>query len=95
MMIGEGKGRMLGGSCTGVFHSFSHNRARVFCSLPVCLFVFRSTRTDWLSGLTCTDQNFCQKAGGQAFAKAEEEGIALYVSYGYFIRHSLASRVAA
>ena len=33
--------------------------------------------TDWLSGLTCTDQNFCQKAGSQAFRKAEEEGIAL------------------
>jgi hypothetical protein len=64
----------------------------VLCS---CLFVFHSTRTDWLSGLTCTDQNFCQKAGGQAFAKAEEEGIALYVSYGYLVRHSLACSVAA
>lgn len=31
----------------------------------------------WLSGLTCTDQNFCQKAGGSAFARAEEEGIAM------------------
>ena len=31
----------------------------------------------WLSGLTCTDANFCQKAGGCAFAKAEEEGICL------------------
>lgn len=33
----------------------------------------------WLSGLTCTDQNFCQKAGGTAFAKAEEEGVALVI----------------
>ncbi|CAB9501292.1 Alcohol dehydrogenase class-3 [Seminavis robusta] len=31
----------------------------------------------WLSGLTCTDANFCQKAGGNAFAKAEEEGICM------------------
>lgn len=30
----------------------------------------------WLSGLTCTDANFCQKASC-AFAKAEEEGICL------------------
>jgi len=33
--------------------------------------------TDWLSGLTCTDENFCQKAGGNAFAKAEQEGVAM------------------
>lgn len=31
----------------------------------------------WLSGLTCNDTNFCQKAGGNAFAKADEEGICL------------------
>jgi len=31
----------------------------------------------WLSGLTCTDQNFCQKAGGNAFLKADELGIAM------------------
>lgn len=31
----------------------------------------------WLSGLTCTDENFVQKAGPTAFAKADEEGIAL------------------
>lgn len=31
----------------------------------------------WLSGLTCTDQNFSQKAGGPAFAKADELGIAM------------------
>jgi len=29
----------------------------------------------WLSGLTCTDENFCQKAG--AFAKAAELGLAI------------------
>ena len=34
---------------------------------------------DWLSGLTCTDENFITKAGSQAFAKAEAEGIALIV----------------
>jgi S-(hydroxymethyl)glutathione dehydrogenase / alcohol dehydrogenase len=34
----------------------------------------------WLSGLTCTDQNFCQKAGGPAFAEAEKAGgVALVV----------------
>lgn len=31
----------------------------------------------WLSGLTCTDQNFCQKAGGNAFEAADAEGIAM------------------
>ncbi|KAL7564638.1 hypothetical protein ACA910_009326 [Epithemia clementina (nom. ined.)] len=31
----------------------------------------------WLSGLTCTDENFVQKAGPTAFAKAEECGMAL------------------
>jgi S-formylglutathione hydrolase len=31
----------------------------------------------FLSGLTCTDQNFCQKAGPVAFARAEEHGLAL------------------
>jgi S-formylglutathione hydrolase len=30
----------------------------------------------YLSGLTCTDQNFCQKAG-VAFTRAEEHGLAL------------------
>eukprot|EP00522_Entomoneis_paludosa_P003092 CAMPEP_0172474116 /NCGR_PEP_ID=MMETSP1065-20121228/69196_1 /TAXON_ID=265537 /ORGANISM="Amphiprora paludosa, Strain CCMP125" /LENGTH=687 /DNA_ID=CAMNT_0013232295 /DNA_START=100 /DNA_END=2163 /DNA_ORIENTATION=- len=33
----------------------------------------------WLSGLTCTDENFCQKAGPTAFAKADEEGVALII----------------
>lgn len=33
----------------------------------------------WLSGLTCTDQNFCQKAGGNAFAQAELEGMAVVI----------------
>jgi hypothetical protein len=28
----------------------------------------------WLSGLTCTDENFCQKAGPAAFPMAEKEG---------------------
>ena len=31
----------------------------------------------YLSGLTCTDQNFPQKAGGPAFSKADELGIAI------------------
>jgi S-formylglutathione hydrolase len=35
------------------------------------------TSSDWLSGLTCTDQNFCQKAGGTAFLQAELEGVAM------------------
>lgn len=33
----------------------------------------------WLSGLTCTDENFCKKAGEKAFAAAEEQGVALVV----------------
>jgi len=31
----------------------------------------------WLSGLTCSDENFCQKAGPTAFQQADAEGIAL------------------
>jgi S-(hydroxymethyl)glutathione dehydrogenase / alcohol dehydrogenase len=38
-----------------------------------CIYIY----IDWLSGLTCTDQNFAQKAGGNAFARAEAEGVAL------------------
>jgi S-(hydroxymethyl)glutathione dehydrogenase / alcohol dehydrogenase len=30
----------------------------------------------WLSGLTCTDQNFCQKAGSTAFLEADKNNIA-------------------
>ena len=33
----------------------------------------------WLSGLTCDDTNFTQKAGPAAFAAAEREGIALVI----------------
>jgi S-formylglutathione hydrolase len=33
----------------------------------------------WLSGLTCTDENFCKKAGEQAFAAAEEDGVCIVV----------------
>lgn len=43
----------------------------------VSLLLLSVSSTDWLSGLTCTDQNFCQKAGSKAFDKAEQEGIAL------------------
>lgn len=32
----------------------------------------------WLSGLTCTDENFCQKAGS-AFVAAEQHGMAIIV----------------
>jgi len=35
----------------------------------------------WLSGLTCTDENFCQKAGGNAFAKADEEGESRFLRF--------------
>ena len=31
----------------------------------------------WLSGLTCDDTNFAQKAGARAFLAAEKEGIAI------------------
>lgn len=33
----------------------------------------------WLSGLTCTDQNFCTKAGPVAFARCEDYGLACVV----------------
>ena len=31
----------------------------------------------WLSGLTCDDTNFANKAGSRAFAQAEQEGVAI------------------
>ena len=43
------------------------------------VYVSFSLFSDWLSGLTCTDENFVQKAGPTAFAKAEEEGVALII----------------
>jgi hypothetical protein len=41
------------------------------------LYFYAYSLTDWLSGLTCTDENFCQKAGSVAFTKADEKGIAM------------------
>ena len=39
--------------------------------------IFTILYVDWLSGLTCTDENFCQKAGPAAFANADALGMAL------------------
>lgn len=33
----------------------------------------------WLSGLTCNDQNFSQKAGSNAFTEADKQGVAIVI----------------
>lgn len=66
--------------CAIINSAISHSRRRsVGRRCRRCILIVLFCLADWLSGLTCTDQNFCQKAGPVAFDKAEKEGIALYV----------------
>jgi len=72
----------------GVVHRVKHASSSTGTDMTFAIFLpavhkIGSTKSNalpaiyWLSGLTCTDQNFAQKAGGNAFAKADEEGIAI------------------
>lgn len=60
--------------CGGTQKVFSHNSAELGCSMRFAVFVppqFESGPVPvlyWLSGLTCTEQNFVTKAGAQAHA---------------------------
>ncbi|MGC9491878.1 S-formylglutathione hydrolase [Vibrio genomosp. F10] len=68
---------------SGGWHKqFTHHSTTLNCSMRFAIFLPpNATKTSpvpvlyWLSGLTCTDENFMQKAG--AFNKAAELGIAI------------------
>jgi S-formylglutathione hydrolase len=66
----------------GWHKQYSHNSTTVNCDMTFAIFLPPNASATnpvpvlyWLSGLTCTDQNFMQKAG--AFRKAAELGIAI------------------
>lgn len=75
----------------GSYYRISHESSSTKTSMTFGLFVpsrFASNVGDskskenvpvmfWLSGLTCDDTNFAQKAGPKAFLAAEKEGIAI------------------
>ncbi len=66
----------------GWHKQYSHHSSSLNCNMQFAIFLPPNARQDqpvpvlyWLSGLTCNDQNFMQKAG--AFRKAAELGIAI------------------
>lgn len=68
--------------CGGWHKQYSHSSSRLNCDMRFAIFLPPNATADtpvpvlyWLSGLTCTDENFMQKAG--AFAKAADLGIAI------------------
>jgi S-formylglutathione hydrolase len=68
--------------CDGWHKQYSHSSSRLNCDMRFAIFLPPNATAEtpvpvlyWLSGLTCTDENFMQKAG--AFAKAAELGIAI------------------
>ncbi|KAM7380000.1 hypothetical protein PAMP_003330 [Pampus punctatissimus] len=66
--------------CTGGFQKvFEHDSAELKCKMKFAVYLPPKAETDkcpvmyWLSGLTCTEQNFITKAGSQL--PAAEHGI--------------------
>lgn len=66
----------------GWHKQYSHHSTTLNCDMRFAIFLPPQATNDnkvpvlyWLSGLTCTDENFMQKAG--AFRKAAELGIAI------------------
>lgn len=66
----------------GWHKQYSHSSASLNCDMRFAIFLPPNASSDkpvpvlyWLSGLTCTDENFMQKAG--AFKYAVEQGIAI------------------
>lgn len=66
---------------SGVLHRVQHFSVVLQCEMTFSIFLPCKPEEHavpvlyWLSGLTCTDENFCQKAG--AFRYAQEKGIAI------------------
>ena len=62
--------------CFGGWHQqFTHESETLKCQMSFAIFLPPQARDDnkvpvlyWLSGLTCTDENFMQKAGAQRLA---------------------------
>lgn len=77
----------VGGPDGGYYHRIKHESTSTKTEMTFGLFLpkkYDEKNTDsptpamfWLSGLTCDDTNFAQKAGGNAFAAANRENIAL------------------
>ncbi|MCH2055236.1 MAG: S-formylglutathione hydrolase [Thalassotalea sp.] len=68
--------------CGGLHQQFNHSAETLNCTMRFAIFLppqaSESSKVPvlyWLSGLTCTDENFMQKAG--AFKRAAELGIAI------------------
>ena len=70
----------------GMLHRCQHASSSTHCDMIFSVFLPHSYNSNnntaipsvyYLSGLTCTDENFCQKAG--AFLPADELGLALIV----------------
>ena len=66
----------------GWHKQYTHTSSALNCDMPFAIYLpANASETNpvpvlyWLSGLTCTDENFMQKAG--AFKKAAELGIAI------------------
>ena len=66
----------------GTHQQYTHQSSTVNCTMRFAIFLPPNASSEtpvpvlyWLSGLTCTDENFMQKAG--AFQKAAELGVAI------------------
>ncbi len=75
----------VGGPNGGFYHRVKHASTSTGTDMIFGLFLPSRHTTSkeptpvlfWLSGLTCDDTNFAQKAGSRAFAQAEKDDIAL------------------
>lgn len=65
----------------GTLSQYTHSAGTLDCPMRFAIYLPPEAQTEpvpvlyWLSGLTCSDENFCHKAG--AFAYAAEQGIAI------------------
>ena len=72
----------VGGANGGYYHRIKHASASTGTDMVFGIFLPSKVSTDtpvlyFLSGLTCDDTNFSNKAGSGAFAEAEKQGIAM------------------
>jgi len=75
----------VGGPSGGFYHRVKHASSSTGTDMIFGLFLPSSHTTTkeptpvifWLSGLTCDDTNFANKAGSRAFAEAERQDVAL------------------
>jgi S-formylglutathione hydrolase len=75
---------------------FSHESQSLGCEMNFSIFLPPQAKTAsvpvlyWLSGLTCSDENFVQKAGAQRYAA--EHGVAIVATGNRCDRHQSARR---